>query len=70
MGREEQRRPERHVGQVVDERHAPAAKVLDHVLVVDDLVIDVDRRLERRQGQVERLDRHVHAGTKTARAGQ
>ena len=70
VGGEQQRRPARHVGQVVDKRHAAAAEMLDHVLVVDDLVIDVDRRRERRQGQVERLDRHVDAGTETARTGQ
>ena len=70
VGREEQRGAERHLGQIVDERHAAAAKVLDDVLVVDDLVVDVNRRLERRQRQVERLDRHVHARTETARTGQ
>ena len=70
VGGEEQRGPERHLGQIIDKRHAAAAKMLDHVLVVDDLVIDVDRRLERRQGQLERLDRHVDAGTKPARTGQ
>ena len=45
-------------------------KWLDDVLVVDDLVVDVDRRAERAERQLERLDRHVDAGTKPARTRQ
>src|SRR6187549_3721150 len=44
--------------------------MLDDVLVVNDLVVDVNRRLERRQSKVERLDRHVDARTETTRTGQ
>jgi HAMP domain-containing protein len=60
----------RHFGQVVDKGHASAAEVRDHVLVVDDFVINKDRWRERRQRQIERLDRHVDAGTKSTRTGQ
>ena len=42
-------------------------KWLDHVLIVDDLVVDVDRRAERAERELQRLDRHVDAGTKTTR---
>ena len=45
-------------------------KWLDDVLVVDDLVVDVDRRAERPERQLQRLDRHVDAGTKSTRTRQ
>ena len=37
---------------------------LDHVLVVDDLVIDVERRPEELERPLEALDRHVDPAQK------
>ena len=50
--------------------HAALAEVAHDVLVVHDLVVDVDRRPERPERKLQRLDRHVDAGTKTTRARQ
>ena len=69
MSGKEERGAEGYVGQVVDERHAAFAEMLDDKLVVDDLVVDIDRRLERRQCEIERLDRHVDARAETPRTG-
>ena len=40
--------PGGHVGDVVDEHHAEVAEAVDDELVVDDLVVAVDGRLEGR----------------------
>ena len=56
--------------QIVDEDGPFVAEALDHVLVVDDFVIDVDRRAENAERLFERVDRHVDAGTETAGAGE
>ena len=54
----------------VDEDDAALAKALDDVPVVDDLVIDVERRAEEFEGAFEALDGHVDAGAEAARVGQ
>jgi hypothetical protein len=66
----QQRRAGRNFAQVLDKHGPLAAKVVHDVFVVDDLVIDINRRAEHPQGQIERLDRHVDTGTKAARAGK
>ena len=48
VGREHDRAPGRDLGDVVDEHHALALEALDDDPVVDDLVVAVDGRLERR----------------------
>jgi len=59
VGREHDRMPDRHLGDVVDEDHALALEALDDELVVDDLVVAVHRRLERPHHPRQRLDRHL-----------
>ena len=59
-----------HVGHVLDEHRPFGAEALDDVLVVNDLVIDVNRHAEQLDRQLERLDGHVHARTKAARTGE
>ena len=49
---------------------ALALEALDDQLVVDDLVVAVDRRLEGPDHPGQRLDRHLHAGAEPARLGE
>src|SRR4051812_12722540 len=63
-------RPFGHFLDRVD-KHCPfAAKSIDDVLVVDDLVVDVHRRAEQLDRQLERFNRHIDASAEAARAGQ
>jgi hypothetical protein len=55
---------------LVDEPGALALQRLDHVLVVDDLVADVDRRAEPRQRTLDDLDCPLHARAKAPRLGK
>ena len=55
---------------LVDEPGALALQRLDHVLVVDDLVADVDRRAEPLQRALDDLDRPLHARAETPRLGE
>ncbi len=66
----QQRGAKGHFGHIVDEHSPPTAKSLDHVLVVDNFVIDIDRRAKGLDRQIEALDRHVHPRTKSAGSGQ
>ena len=50
----------------VDEDDAAAAEALDDVAVVDDFVIDVERRAEELEGRVRGFDGHVDAGAEAA----
>src|SRR5690606_38117492 len=55
------------VVELVDE-HGPAlAQLLDHVLVVDDLLADVDGRSVELERPLHRLDRAIDAGAVTPR---
>ena len=65
MGGQHDRPAGRHKGDVVDENDPELAEAVDHDLVVDDLVVAVDGRLEDPHHPGERLDRHLHAGTKS-----
>jgi hypothetical protein len=58
------------VRDVVDEYHAERLEPVDDHLVVDDLVVAVDRRLERADHPRERLDRHLDAGAEAPGRGQ
>ena len=60
----------RNVGDVVDEDHALLDEPVDDDLVVDDLVVAVDGRLEGAHHPRQRLDRHLHAGAEATWLGQ
>jgi hypothetical protein len=64
--REHDRRTVGDLGDVVDEYHPHAPEPVDHHLVVHDLVIAVDRRLEHPDHPSEGLDGHLHPGTKAS----
>ena len=70
MRREQQPRIERHFLQAFDEHGPLIAETLHDMAIMHDLVVDVDRRAVELDRAVERVDRHIDAGTKTARAGQ
>jgi len=70
VGRQHQGRPLRHRLDVVDEDDPELAKPVDHDLVVDDLVIAVHRRLKDPVHPGERLDGHLHPGTKAPRRSE
>jgi hypothetical protein len=60
----------RNLVELVDKHDALRAKAIDDVLVVNDLVVDVERRPIDVESPLERRHRHVHAGAKTAGAGE
>ena len=70
VGRVEQVRALGHFGQIVDEHDPLPPEPLDHPFVVDDLVVDVQRRAVGLDRQLQGLDRHVHARTEPTRPGQ
>ena len=59
-----------HLGDIVDEDHTLSLESFDDDLVVDDLVVAVDRRFERANHPGEGLDRHLDAGAEPAGFGQ
>ena len=70
VGTEHEGRPGGHVGHVVDEDDALLAEPLDHMPVVHDLVVAVDRRLEDPDHPGQGLDRLFDAGTEPPWLGQ
>ena len=62
MRGEHERRAGGNVVDVVDEDHALVAEPVDDELVVHDLVVAVDGRVEDAHHPRERLDGHLHAG--------
>ena len=62
--------PGGHVGHVVDEDDALGTEALDHVPVVDDLVVAVHRRLEDPHHPGQGLDRLLDAGAEPPWLGQ
>src|SRR5262245_21989145 len=54
----------------VHKHNALRSKAFDDRPVVDDFVVDVERRAERGQRGVEGVDGHVHAGAETTRTRQ
>ena len=70
VGAVEQRRAFGHFVERLDEHDAAPLEALDDVLVVDDLVIDVERGTEEVERPLQALDRHVDAGAEAAGIGQ
>ena len=70
VGGKQEHRPFRDVLDPVDEYGPLALEPLDDMLVVDDFVVDVNRGAMNPDRRLERLDRHVDAGTETAGAGK
>ena len=62
--------PVGHLGHVVDEDDALVAEAVDHVPVVDDLVVAVDRRLEDPHHPGQGLDGLLDAGAEPPGLGQ
>jgi hypothetical protein len=61
----------RHLFEIVNKPHPPVHKPAHHVLVVDDLVVDVDLLAgEQVQHLVHDVDGHADAGAKTAGVGE
>ena len=67
---EDHGRARRHLDQVLDEHRALAPQVLDHELVVHDLVPHVDRRAVQRERALDDLDGAVDAGAEAAGIGE
>ena len=59
----------RHLVELLDEDRALGAQVVDHVLVVHDLVAHVDRRAVQLERALHDLDRALDAGAEAAGAG-
>ena len=70
VGRIEKVGPFGHLGKIVDENHPQPTEPVHHPFVVDDLVVDVDRRAETPDRQLQALDRHVDPGAEPAGAGK
>ena len=60
----------RDLGLLLDEDRAALGELLDHVLVVDDLLADVDGRAVQVERLLDRLDGTVDAGAVAARRGR
>jgi hypothetical protein len=67
MGAENEHGTRRNLGNSFDENRTTAAKLLDHVSIVDNLVMHVDRRSVSFQSQFDDIDRTDNAGTESAR---
>ena len=70
MGRIDDNRAHRDVGDIFDEDDTALLKTSHDVLVVHDGVPDVDRRTVDFQGKIHDLDRVGDAGAKPARRGE
>ena len=70
VGAVEQGGAVRELRRATRRRRCPLAKPVDDELVVDDLVIDVQRRPEEIEGPLQALDRHVDARAEAAGIGQ
>ena len=60
----------RNLRDVVDEHHSEILETLDNPLVVNDLVIAVNRRFERANHPSEGFDRHLDSGTESSGSSQ
>ena len=70
VGAVQDRGPLRDLVDAVHEDDAALAEALDDGPVVNDFVIDVERRAVQLQGPFQALDRHVDAGAEPARVRQ
>ncbi len=59
-----------HLGLLLDEDRPALGQLLDHVLVVDDLLAHVDRRAVKLERTLDRLHGAVDAGAVSARGGE
>ena len=69
MGGEDRDGALRNLALGVDEDRAALAQLLDHMLVVDDLLAHVDRRPVQLQGALDRLHRPIDPGAVSAGGG-
>ena len=67
---EDQQRSRRRIGGILDEDRPLLPQPLDHVVVVNDFVTNVDGRSELLKGELDALDGPVDTGTESARAGE
>ena len=70
VGGEDDRLALRHLGLLLDEDRAALAQLLDHVLVVHDLLAHVDGRPVQLERALDRLDGTVDARAVAARRGE
>jgi hypothetical protein len=70
VGREDDRLALGHLGLLLHEDRAPLAQLLDHVLVVHDLLAHVDGRAVQLERVLDRLHGAVDARAVAARSGQ
>ena len=70
VGGEDDDRALGHLGLLLDEDRAALGQLLDHVLVVDDLLAHVDRGAVQLERALDRLHGAVDAGAVAARGGQ
>ena len=70
VGREHERCAGRNRVDIVDEDDSEALESVDDETIVDDLVVAVDGWFERPDHPRERLDRHLHPGTKAPGFGE
>ena len=70
MGAEHERRTGGNIGHVIDEDDALVTEALDHMPVVDDLVIAVDGRLKDPHHPGQGFDRLLDAGAEPPGLGQ
>ena len=70
VGREHDRGTLGNLGLGFDEHGSPGAQLLDHVLVVDDLLAHVDRGAVQLERALDRLHGAVDAGAVATRRGQ
>ena len=70
MGGEDDRLALRHLGLLLDEDRAALAQLLDHVLVVDDLLAHVHRRPVELERALDGLHGAVDARAVAARRGE
>src|SRR5262249_45266300 len=70
MGAVQDDRVLRNFVDVIDEDDAALLESLDHVAIVHDFVIDVNRRAEQFKNLFQAVDGHVDTGAKPARVGE
>ena len=70
VGGEDDDRALGHLGLLLDEDRAALGQLLDHVLVVDDLLAHVDRGAVQLERALDRLHGAVDAGAVAARGGE
>src|SRR5207237_3720734 len=70
VGAEHRQRALRHLGQLLDEDRAFGLQAVDHMLVVDDLMPDIDGPPVLLESSIDDVDRPDDARAETARLSQ